>query len=68
MDGRSTSNLPVITDHIIKYYKQLLSKQYTWRLSLDGLVFESLDYQETSWRERPFEEFGDMEDSEKDCG
>ncbi|XP_042939460.1 uncharacterized protein LOC122274488 [Carya illinoinensis] len=39
VDGRITLNPIEITNHITNYYAQLLSKQFSWRPCLDGLVF-----------------------------
>jgi hypothetical protein len=35
---------------------RLFSKPFNWRPKLDGLSFDSIDMEEASWLEHPFEE------------
>jgi len=56
VNGSVSSDQPVIRDHIVQFYETLFSEQYNWRPRMDDLAFNSLDAEETSRLELPFEE------------
>jgi hypothetical protein len=56
VNGSVSSDQPAIRDHIVQFYDSLFSEQFSWRPKLDGLDFDSIDVEEASWLERPFEE------------
>lgn len=52
VDGAISSNQIKITDHIVNYYKSMLSEQFTWRLSLDRLHIDALESQKAEQLKR----------------
>jgi hypothetical protein len=56
VNGRFSSDQTVIRDHIVHFFDGLFTEQFNWRSKLDGLVFYSIDEEEASWLETPFEE------------
>jgi hypothetical protein len=39
VNGNMTTDLVVIQEHIVNFYKQLYFEQYMWRSKVDGLSF-----------------------------
>ena len=58
MNGSSTSDLAIISNHIINFYESLFSEPLSWRLMVDNLEFDVLNADEASSLEEPFEERG----------
>ena len=56
VNGLVSSNQVVIQNHVVQFYESLLLEQYYWRPTLDNLVFDSLDTEEASRLQLPFEE------------
>ena len=56
VNGLVSFDQPVIKDRVVQFYKTLFSEQYNWRPRLDDLAFNSLDEEEASRLELPFEE------------
>jgi hypothetical protein len=56
VDGTPTSDSASIRDHIVTFYESLFSKPLSWRPQLDNLEFDSLNVEEASSLENPFEE------------
>ena len=56
MNGSSTSDPAIISDHIVNFYESLFSEPLSWRLWLDNLEFDRLNVEEVSSLEDPFEE------------
>ncbi|XP_041009220.1 uncharacterized protein LOC121253280 [Juglans microcarpa x Juglans regia] len=46
IDGVTSSNQDEISNHVVKYYENVLSEQFSWRPRLDGLTFDVLGSQE----------------------
>jgi hypothetical protein len=40
----------------VHFYNRLITEQFSWRLKLDGLAFDSIDEEEAIWLECPFKE------------
>jgi hypothetical protein len=55
-DGTISTNRLEISEHIVQFYKNLYTEQFSWRPLLDGLSFDSIDEAKASWLERNFEE------------
>lgn len=55
IDGALCSKATEIYDYVLDYYENLLFEQEEWRPKLDGLSLDSLDSQDATWLERPFE-------------
>jgi hypothetical protein len=56
VDGSPTSDLAVISEHIVGYYDSLFTEPLSWRLRLDNLEFDMLNDIEATSLEEPFEE------------
>jgi hypothetical protein len=56
VDGTPTSDSTNIRDHIVTFYESLFSEPLSWRPQLDNLEFDSLNVEEASSLEDPFEE------------
>lgn len=56
IDGVMCLEVSKIRYHVMDFYENLFFEQVGWRPKLNGLSFESIDQQNTSWIERPFEE------------
>jgi hypothetical protein len=56
IDGILSSNRVEISEHIVQFYKELYTEQFSWRPLLDGLSFDSTGEAESIWMEREFEE------------
>ena len=54
--GSIFSDQTKIRDHIVQFYDRLFIEQFSWHPKLDGLAFDSIDDEEASLLERPFEE------------
>jgi hypothetical protein len=52
VDGTHSSD----QDHIVTFYKSLFTEPLSWRPRLDNLEFDSLNVEEASSLEDPFEE------------
>jgi hypothetical protein len=53
----SISDSPMeIKKHILHFYNKLYSEQCTWRPRVDGLSFQSIDANESTWLKMEFEE------------
>jgi hypothetical protein len=51
-----SSNQTEMSEHIVKFYRKLFTKQCRWRPMVDGISFDSILESEASWLERAFEE------------
>jgi hypothetical protein len=58
VSGSVSSNQVVIWNHVFQFYESLFLEQCNWRPRLDNLAFDSLDADEASRLELPFEEGG----------
>jgi hypothetical protein len=56
VNGSSTSNLAIISDHIVSFYESLFLEPLNWRPQLDNLEFDRLNVEEAFSLEEPFEE------------
>jgi hypothetical protein len=56
IDGTISTNRLEISEHIVQFYKKLFTEQFSWRLMVDGLSFDSIDEVAASWLEKDFEE------------
>jgi hypothetical protein len=56
IDGTISTNRSEISEHIVQFYKKLFTEQFSWRLMVDGLSFDSIDEVAASWLEKDFEE------------
>ena len=56
VNGSSTSDPAVISNHIVNFYDSLFTESLSWRPQLDNLEFDMLSDTETSSLEDPFEE------------
>jgi hypothetical protein len=56
VNGYSTSDPASIGEHVVSYYDSLFSEPLSWRPRLDNLEFDSLNGEEASSLEEPFEE------------
>jgi hypothetical protein len=45
----------ILRDHVVQFYNQLYSEQFTLRPKLDGLSFNSIGVEDVMWLERAFE-------------
>ena len=43
INGSMSSNYSKIKEHIVQFYNQLYSEQFTWRPKVDGLSFLLID-------------------------
>jgi len=55
VNGSMSFDSTVIREHIVQFYNRLYSKQFSWRLKLDGLSLLSFEADERNWLERDFE-------------
>jgi hypothetical protein len=56
VNGSSTSDPTIISDHIVNFYDSLFTEPLSWRPYLDNLEFNMLSVTEASSLEDPFEE------------
>jgi hypothetical protein len=56
VNGSSTSDLAIISDHIVNFYESLFSEPLSWRPRVDNLEFDVLNADEASSLEEHFEE------------
>jgi hypothetical protein len=56
INGSMSSNSTEIKEHIVQFYNKLYYEQIIWRPKVDGLLFLSIDADESIWLERDFEE------------
>jgi hypothetical protein len=56
LNGTSTSDPTIISDHIVNFYNSLFTEPLSWRPRLDNLEFDMLSVSEASSLEEPFEE------------
>ena len=56
VNGSSTSDPTIISEHIVSFYESLFSEPMSWRLRLDNLEFDRLNVEEAYSLEDPFEE------------
>jgi hypothetical protein len=61
VNGLVSSNHYEIREHIVLFYNRLFTDQFSWRPKLDGLAFDSIDVEDSTWLERPFEEIEVLE-------
>jgi len=43
IDGTISTNRLEISEHIVQFYKNLYTEQFSWRPLLDGLSFDFID-------------------------
>ena len=58
VNGSSTVDPAIISDHIVSFYESLFSEPLSWRPRLGNLEFDRLNVEEASSLEEPFEEGG----------
>jgi hypothetical protein len=51
VNGSFSTDSTKIRDHIVKFYMQLYSVQYSWRPKMNGLSFQAIGEDEGSWLE-----------------
>jgi hypothetical protein len=56
VNGSETSDMAIISDHIVNYYDSLFTEPLNWRPRLDNLAFDRLSDTEALSLEDPFEE------------
>ena len=56
VNGSSTSDPAIISNHIVNFYESLFSEPLSWRSRVDNLEFEVLNVDEVASLEEPFEE------------
>jgi hypothetical protein len=56
VNGSPTSDLELISSHIVNFYDALFSEPISWRPRVDNLEFEALSMDEAASLEDPFEE------------
>jgi hypothetical protein len=56
VNGSATSDMAIISDHIVNYYDTLFTEPLNWRPRLDNLEFDRLSDTEALSLEDPFEE------------
>jgi hypothetical protein len=56
LNGTSTSDPTIISNHIVNFYNSLFTEPLSWRPRLDNLEFDMLLVSEASSLEEPFEE------------
>jgi hypothetical protein len=56
VNGLSTSDPTIISNHIVNFYESSFSEPLSWRLRVDNLKFEVLNVDEAASLEEPFEE------------
>jgi hypothetical protein len=56
VNGSSTSDPTIISNHIVNFYESLFSEPLNWRPRVDNLEFAMLNNEEVSKLEEPFEE------------
>jgi hypothetical protein len=56
VNGMSTSDPTIISDHIVNVYDSLFTEPLSWRPCLDNLKFDMLSVSKASSLEEPFEE------------
>ena len=56
VNGSSTSDSAIISNHIINFYESLFSEPLSWRPRVDNLEFDVLNADKVSSLEDPFEE------------
>jgi hypothetical protein len=56
VNGSPTSDLELISSHIVNFYDALFSEPISWRPRVDNLEFEALSIDEAASLEDPFEE------------
>jgi hypothetical protein len=56
IDGTISTNRLEISEHIVQFYNELYTEQFSWKPLLDDLSFDSIDEAEASSLERDFEE------------
>jgi hypothetical protein len=56
INGSISDNPMEINEHILHFYNKLYSEQCTWRPRVDGLSFQSIDANESTWLKMEFEE------------
>ena len=56
VNGSSTSDPTIISDHIVGFYKSLFAEPMGWRPRLNNIEFDRLNVEEASSLEEPFEE------------
>jgi hypothetical protein len=56
VNGLSTSDPAIISDHIVNFYESLFSELLSWRPRVDNLEFDVLNTEDVSNLEDPFEE------------
>jgi hypothetical protein len=54
VNGSSTSDPTIISNHIVNFYESLFSKPLSWRPRVDNLEFEVLNVDEAASLEEPF--------------
>jgi hypothetical protein len=54
--GTISTNRLEISEHIVQFYNELYTEQFSWKPLLDDLSFDSIDEAEASSLERDFEE------------
>jgi len=55
VNGSMSFDSTVIWENFVNFYNRLYSKQFSWRLKLDGLSLLSFEADERNWLERDFE-------------
>jgi hypothetical protein len=55
-NGTMSLDSTEIREHIMQFYNQFYSEQFSWVPKLDGLSFNSIGVEEASWLERAFKE------------
>lgn len=52
--GVASFEVPIIRDHFVDFFENLLTKQKGWRLKLNSLIFDYIEPHNATWLERPF--------------